>query len=316
MNYPVYFLPFDNTDSEILGQTVKGLQQLPRLPWPGEKCIVLAENPLYSILDMEEEYQCRMYSILAFVKCGNVQNPRLEGEQEIDLLVTDLVDDKILQYQDRYWMYHVTDPNVRWMDTEESLDKRVAEIKSKHKLNDPKAEEKFRNYFRKIGPQGLTSFWTSCVGSRPNPTEVDLGQHGLAADMLVALANLAVPCGYMVKSSFKRGFGPTGRIKRQTKEMTIFSMIKFNRLYRTFVGGNDSHEVEPHHRRGHIRHLWKEAGLNRFSLPNDPVARIKLVHDHRVRRVVIPPTWIGEKRYETDDCDFEIITGETELGFL
>ena len=98
-----------------------------------------------------------------------------------------------------------------------------------------------------------------------------------------------------------------------TRAKPIFSVIAYDRLYQQLVGGDHQHEVAPHFRRGHIRHYWKKAGLNRFALPISPVDRMKLVHRHRVERVYIPPMWIGDKVYEVDGVTHEIVTENIPL---
>ena len=204
--------------------------------------------------------------------------------------------------------------NVKWLDIDDRVSVRLDRIKeaafSSHLQLSPSKETLIRDYIKYLSPHGLEEFWCALeLGSK-------LAQPGLASDILAYLSNICVPCHYIVKSRFKSGFGTTGKMKRATKNMPIFSFITFDRLYTTFVDGGDAPPLSPHFRRGHIRHLWKESGLNRHLIPNDPIVRIKLAHAHKVRRVYIPPTWVGCQHYEDNDCRHEIITQEMPLREL
>ena len=142
-------------------------------------------------------------------------------------------------------------------------------------------------------------------------------QAGLANDIFSYLSNIVVPCHYVVRSRFEKGFGPTGKLKRMTKHKPIFSVISGERIYRQFVEPSGDASLKcPHFRRGHIRHHWKAAGINRFLLPPDPVLRIRLVHEKQVPRSYIPPTWVGEGKWLVDGVLHEIVTEEIPLRQL
>ncbi len=51
--------------------------------------------------------------------------------------------------------------------------------------------------------------------------------------------------------------------------------------------------IAMHKRRGHVRHLWKRAGVERSSLPENAGARLKLCVERDVKRIYVRPHWVG-----------------------
>jgi len=172
------------------------------------------------------------------------------------------------------------------------------------------------------GPFGACLPGTDRVWSAgPFPKHLRIHEPGMtwfsvACSHFLSLSALAFPCGYQVRAKLKDGFG-TRRQRRMSSGKPLMTHVMHDRLYRTYADATgDACPVAPHFRRGHIRHLWKMAGVDRAGLPRDPFARVRLAVEKHVRRIYVHPSWIGDSRFGDDSFDFEIVTGETELACI
>ena len=50
-----------------------------------------------------------------------------------------------------------------------------------------------------------------------------------------------------------------------------------------------------------------------MTLPNDPVERMRIIHENKVKRTYIPPTWVGTKQFSDKDVEHEVMTEEIGL---
>ena len=137
-------------------------------------------------------------------------------------------------------------------------------------------------------------------------TEVDraLTASSLAVTAMQTLLLHSLPTGYLFRATARnQGLKRDRRLFKPGQDALIH--IPFNRLWTIY--GESFRQVmcdapEPHRRRGHIRHHWKEAGLDRrFDIPLNPADRAALVESARVRRQWINPCWVGLPREGGDD---------------
>ncbi len=323
INFPVYYFAYHG-DVKTLGLSVQSLQQIPDIPWPDKQCVILAENAPASIMcpdwkslvcivhdeNCRAVYACPGGSDLVY--CGAtflVGNVVFHSQPKLYFL-SHLADGVEFEIDDENWSYVRAQEHMdQLVEVWDTASKRVKGASFNSKPN----MDAFAQYLQK------TSVWEN---NKPLWVAYDLPdknpQPGLAADFLAYLSNLAIPCHYMVKTRFKQGFGPTGEMKRLTAAKPIFSIVNFERLHKVYAktGAETGIELDPHFRRGHIRHFWKESGLDRLVLPVAHSERMLLVHRRQVRRRYIQPQWIGDPEFSSDGCDFEIITKDMPLPLL
>jgi len=316
---PVYYLPMKDKEFRDYIPIVKGLHQLNEIPWPDKECIICAEEHINSF------FPSLNVDFMVFVIHTNKLKSKYRDIAQIDKSNVDRIEPiqvikvihpkntNIIQTVNVFVeMFHQTNANIKFVDPAISADRAIQEQKenfrSLGKELSKEEENKFREYILKIHEaSNEKSFWYAY-------TEKQKSGIGLASDILCYLSNIVVPCHYVVKSSFAKGFGKPS-LKKMTREKPIFSILNYNRIYHHFgnkIKDKDD-EVTPHFRRGHIRHHWKLAGLDRFKLPSDPMYRIMLVSQHKVKRTYIPPTWVGTKRFVEKDVIHEILTEEINL---
>ena len=137
---------------------------------------------------------------------------------------------------------------------------------------------------------------------------------GLGMGIFGALVALAFPCGYQVIASSRTGFGSSATRKTTAGEPVLCN-VSYDRLRRLAEEAHalEGREVDPHFRRGHYRHMWKDAGLDRLTLPASAYERMKLVLERKVRRVYVRPAWVGKKEFSHDGWDWNIQAGEMEM---
>jgi len=194
-----------------------------------------------------------------------------------------------------------SDGRFRGINIKESLsDEQMKEIS--------RAERGLRTFYEKTLPEVVNENQRFWLGSTQ---EEELLTFPLATQLLSCLTTMVIPCHYLVKSDWGEGFGEK-RFKRKIAGKPFFSLVNYNRLYREAVKGDSDIQRQPHFRRGHVRYLWKEAGINRHILPPVASVRMRLAKEHKVRRVYVTPSWIGPKVFTSGGYNYEILTGEIE----
>ncbi len=313
MEYAVYYLPFEHHTFKEIGLSIRSMHGIPEIPWPEEDCIICTEDHISTLLEHDiklfimmlhtKKYKDRMNCIPKAEDCGviepieffNVALVTPAGKPFINITR------KHLTLVHREGTFHCP-------MTEEYLANKAEQLPYATDAQ----KEKLKNYWKAINAPTFEGIWVAKDMGLPNQDQM-----GLASDVLGFLANIVVPCHYFVKSQFEEGFGTKAQ-RRVTRGKPIFSVISYDRLHRTFLQNDDDDDyqgdtVEPHFRRGHVRHHWKKAGLNRQYLPISPIDRMKLVYKRHVERSYIPPTWIGEKVFSIDGVTHEIMTSEMPL---
>lgn len=308
IEYAVYYLPFEHSSFQEIGISIRSMHGIPEVPWPEENCIICTEDHISTLLGHDiklfimilhtKDFKVRMNLVPKSEDCGIVEpmeffNVALSGRSRISI------------HRSQITLVH-REGTYKCPMTDDYLQKKADQFPSAT----DEQKEKLKSYWKAMNSLSFDGIWVAKEMGLPNQDQM-----GLASDVLGYLANIVVPCHYFVKSSFEEGFGTRSQ-RRMTRGKPIFSVISYDRLYRTFLQTDDDYQegvVEPHFRRGHVRHHWKKAGLNRQALPNSVIDRIKLVHKHRVERSYIPPTWIGENKFSIDGVSHEIMTKEMPL---
>jgi len=308
---PVYYFAFDG-DVERVGLGVQSLQAIEQIPWPDDACIILAEDVAASLICKDDTVRSLVWMV--YSKNLKVMLARPESSELVYVGAAMLIDGRLVHTQPTlHWLEHMGPEHFEDPDRADSKNKTIQVLTEIcDDLGVETTPERYDDYLNRVIVQKDCSAWVAF------DQESKQAKPGLAADFLAYLANLAIPCHYMLRSRPKKGFGPTGEIKRLTRGKPIFSVIPHERLYHVLNSKHDGGPVARHFRRGHIRHLWKKGipALDRLLLPDPPKDRIRLVHMHQVPRVYVHPTWVGSPNFEEDGFDFEVMTGEMPLRFL
>lgn len=312
MDYAVYYLPFEHHNFKEIGMSIRSMHGIPEVPWPEEDCIICTEDHVSTLLGYDvklfimilhtKAFKDRMNLIPKGEDCGIVEpmeffnvalSPGARGKNSISIRR------KQITLVHRGETFHCP-------MTEAFLQNKA----DQHPSATEEQKEKLKDYWRAVNTATFEGIWIAKEMGLPNQDQM-----GLASDVLGYLANIVVPCHYFVKSEFEEGFG-TKTQRRHTRGKPIFSVISYDRLHRTLLKEDEDYQggtVEAHFRRGHIRHHWKRAGLNRHALPESPMERMKLVHKHHVERSYIPPMWVGENVFSINGVTHEIMTKEMPL---
>lgn len=164
-------------------------------------------------------------------------------------------------------------------------------------------------------PRGAEQAWMALRTTELSDESDTVASFGQAVCILAHLLNIVMPCGYRVKACFREGFG-TKRMRRLTRGKPIYCHVGYNRMATMTKEASEHAPIDPHFVRGHIRNLWKRAGLDRAFLPLEPHKRLLLVQQHKVKRVYVHPYWTGPRSGYHDGVDWEIEQGESELPEL
>lgn len=300
-DFHVYYFPYDDSDLNIVRESVQALQSLDEIPWPSENCIILAEDPVSVMLSNQKQYSGPKI-LIWYIKTKESKNNILIGY--VELKNNSIKINGPLKYQLKRMEFQIQSNESR----EGYIDKAVNFLKTQ----EPSAEcitEQYREYLRKV-----------CVSSSANSgwvivTDKNEIKSGMAADILASMASIITPCSYIAKACFPNGFG-FGKVKKISKNTKIITLIKPERLYANYSHNTTIDQSRnAHERRGHIRHFWKEAGIDRFKLPDTLADRLKLVKEHKVRRTYINPAWVGPKIVKLEDCEISVTENEIELNF-
>lgn len=299
-DHTVYYMALDEGHLATRAAAVRSLHTLEFLPWPEDSCIIAVEEPLMPTGDPPA---------LAFI----VRSPLMRSlairagyqmeEQDTSVLMhftsTTALDGR------RWQRFAPAIGGIRKIRIEPS--NRMEEIcAGTAAVWGKERGEHFAKYWSDCQPLDKTSMWLGEAGGC-NSVEI-------TNSILSALSNLAIPCHYRVLAQ-SNGFGNKAT-REAIRAKPFICIVAFDRLYTSQPGDGNGHPKTPHARCGHIRHLWKEAGLNRNALPPEPEKRLRLVADHHVRRIYVHPSWIGARTYAADGMEYEIQAGESELPML
>jgi hypothetical protein len=341
IDFPVYYLPLnDPTETESLkqlGLTIRTLHDIPELPWPDENCIICTEDHMSAILD----FQVKPFIFLVHEKKMNDRFnliPRHESmgfSEYVTAYVLFNVPDSphaLRSFSQVIILNHMdfSGPTTVRPNLKQSMEKEIEKLSDSSRLihfhdkaslemqgigltNEQK--QRLQTYWMSYASTPLKNAWTAKeLGKQAiYASPFEDSQIGLASDILAYLSNIAVPCHYFVRSRFKDGFGISS-MRRVTRDKPIFSVLSYDRLYRTFIEPlGDMGDLTPHFRRGHIRYFWQKSGINRHSLPDNPFERLKIAHARHVERTYVTPAWVGEKTYLRDGVEHEIVTDDIPL---
>lgn len=310
IEFPVYYLPFEHSTFKEIGMSIRSMHGIPEIPWPEPNCIICTEDHISRLLEHEIQTFILMLHTDKLKKRYNAY-PKADDcgiiePVEFFNVFTVPGNKTALQIQRKMITLVHREGVFQTAVTEPYLERKAQQFPGAT----PTQQEKLKSYWRAVNAATMEGIWVAKEMGLPNQDQM-----GLASDVLGYLSNIVVPCHYFVRSHFDEGFGTKAQ-KRVTRCKPIFSVISYDRLYRTFISeehGEGDYEVQPHFRRGHVRHHWKRAGLNRLALPESPIERMKLVYKHHVARSYIPPMWVGESRFAVDGVTHEILTEEMPL---
>ncbi len=312
MEYAVYYLPFEHSSFGEIGMSIRSMHGIPEVPWPEEDCIICTEDHVSTLL----EHDIKLFIMILHTKEFKDRMNLIPKDEDTGIVEPmEFFNVAMLPGAPGKSVINVSRKQITLVHREGTFRCPMTEEYLQTKANQfpyatDKQKKKLIGYWKAVNAPSFDGIWVAKEMGLPNQDQM-----GLASDVLGYLANIVVPCHYFVKSNFEDGFGTKAQ-KRVTRCKPIFSVLSFDRLHRTFMPDDEDcgdGTVEPHFRRGHIRHLWKKSGLNRHALPNSPGERMKLVHKHRVERVYIPPVWVGENIYSVDGVTHEILTDQMPL---
>lgn len=104
---------------------------------------------------------------------------------------------------------------------------------------------------------------------------------------LEPFARLVSPCGYLLRSSIHEPYGPPV-IRDDLWRQPFYTLINWDRLYRESEGACGTRAPpRPHDRHGHVRRLWKKAGIDRRTLPPSAAERLRLSEARKVPLVYV-----------------------------
>lgn len=311
IEYTVYYLPFEHHTFKEIGLSIRSMHGIPEIPWPEEDCIICTEDHVSTLLEHDvqlfimmlhtKKYKDRVNAVPKAEDCGII-----EPIEFFNVLLMTPAGKPIISISRKQVTLVHREGTFDCSVTEEYLTNKAEQFPYATDVQ----REKLKSYWKAVNAPSFEGIWIAKEMGLPNQDQM-----GLASDVLGYLANIVVPCHYFVKSEFEEGFGTKAQ-RRVTRGKPIFSIISYDRLHRTFLKDDDDYQggtVEPHFRRGHVRHHWKKAGLNRHALPISPLERMKLVYKHHVERSYVPPTWIGENVFSIDGVTHEILTSEMPL---
>lgn len=299
-DYTVYYMAAA-ADKFAQAAAVRSLHALDFLPWPEEACIIALEESAISPTG------ARILGLYVYFGQSRVCVTGVDsGSQAVAMLVHYVVGQEgnaIRHGVIEQCAVYRRDFDMGELSPEEIVAQELAEAGGDR-------SEGYAEYIARCMPYGKGEMWMGLL----------LGEDGFVSNIevgvavLASLANLATPCHYRVLAQSK-GFGSKA-VRQAIQAKPFICIVAFDRLYTTQSSASDGHPKTPHSRCGHIRHLWKEAGLNRNALPPEPEKRLRLVADHHVRRIYVHPTWVGARTYEADGLTYDIQGGESELPLL
>ncbi len=287
----------DGMNQQAHADAICACHSLERLPWPGHPSIVAREV---------ETCPSTMPMLLVNVPIPDTHVELLSGSEAVRLLSFTCKGPgtPVTMTDSLFGMarFHYGVPDAKGRDTRELLQEEFAGMNA----------GVFRESIERSVPT-TGSLWRAMrihpmVGN--DPVEDKAFYYAPAYSVLCAFSSIVTPSHYMIKLHDRKGAG-TKRMRRHMKANPVIAMIPYERLYQFAPKGD--RKVKQHFRRGHIRHMWQQAGIDRFALPQSPGERLKLVVDRDVTRIYVHPGWVGDPLIEGEDYVAEVMTGESTL---
>lgn len=307
VDFTVYYMATEKGKPMARGAAVRSMHELEFLPWPEDNCIVVSEEPYMMAHHNDGTWGILLtFAVHSVAWLTQTQGVKLHGDSRA-------TGEKIITYQiamtgQRQIIWGEGVAFMGMFRGEFSLSSLPEEMKEMREILSETGVTAFSaeylNFFEACVPRVDGHVWYGCSEGKSPGLEPGI-------ILLSALANIATPCHYRVLAQ-SQGFGSKA-VRRAIQAKPFICIVAFDRLYTMQPTNGDGHPKTPHSRCGHIRHLWKEAGINRFALPQEPENRIRLVADRHVRRIYVHPTWVGRREYSADGIDYKIEGGETEL---
>jgi hypothetical protein len=314
IDWPVYYVPWDDKGIPEARLAVRTMQALKEVPWPEDTCIVVAEESLSSIV-----YEGDADSLVAYAPIEmDHRPPNIDG---LYYYMAVTIEDGRIKFKRSFFGLRrllINDQFVTAssLNVDSFLGEVVRRLEHEYQLKTPVLRHRMKEFSRLLLPQSGREQWIAFGLDIDDERQIMRTKGEVspmtASDMFLHMSNMVFPSHYIVRSSFREGFGSPS-MKKKTKGKPFFSVISFDRLYGALPQKDPEYQVRPHFRRRHPRHLWKKVGLDRFKLPKDPLARALLVEEHCVPTIIIPPMWIGNPEFATEGVDHRIITEKLEM---
>lgn len=310
--FPEFFAPTDFRSTDEFVDSIDAVHTLEALPWPERPCILYAEGMNgFDFFPAEfRELSDTAKSVSAFIIDGDGSLWSLHARRvrptEVEI-GTSLARGQVAR--------------VRFQSTPGGIVDRMISAKANLRQWFDDAVATFSPPGTRVSErqatqinQAIENFCESQVPRCEAPWQVrnPAWQENVwdyMPSLVAAFANIVTPCHYRLKSYFTEPFGDQ-RTKQCFAHKPIFSLVKYDRVYRVATGCGE-HDVPPHFRRGHVRHMWLESGIDRLCLPPDPALRQRLAQERKVRRVVVSPCWVGQREFDDDGMHHEILAEES-----
>lgn len=325
-SWPLYYTVNDRTVLfEQLNNASCLFNDLNSLPWPADRCVICWREHSDLLMKEKEHHLASLHFVIREPSDGKMHVSFSEAPDKFSyvesasrfFIVKAFVEDQRIIVHDEM-------DGVTLFCSSPSDDKFVQAMSAffdagRHKADDLAAFNIYCDIATKFYDTSQSHWsWRHIVQNTKEDELAVMNESPFVIfNILCALSAIACPCHYIVTSTFAEGFGNKEERAAFTGKK-VFCTIHYDRLYHVHErladtdGESDTH-VAPHYRRGHIRHLWKLAGLDRFVLPDDARDRVRLVKQHGVKRLYIHPAWIGQNEYEEDGVTHEIQAEDTEL---
>ena len=301
-NKRCYYVAAEPRPEKAWCDAIRALHMMPELPWPDEECIIIAER-------LGSNKGWRDLEVFARLKTnaeelGTCPHPLGRGYDGVDVANYDC-----LSAIRAEWVnggYRFRNPEWGMMRRLQCTDWADGEMPKEFLIELKHLDAEDRQYFRGCWPVG-GSVWTSqlyWLTDKGEEQHRKSTQFAMACRHLRALANIIMPCHYAITATHKGTIGHRGlRKKMAGRQMGM--RIPYERLYEVNPEMKNG-QVHPHHRRGHVRWLWKHRGIDRMTLPADPAVRIAKALTEDVPMVKVRPSWIGAHQWGEDGVGYEI----------
>lgn len=294
-NNEVHYCCGENVSQREMALACRLIQETPVLPWPTESCVIASEG---------WPFRGQLVIIARHGKTNRVRAQLLSMQGKRPVIVRQF--DGLFRHYDTPVTGHAACSQTERLAT--ALARSMPESDSKTAIQMGVANLLLTLLGRVLdGPKRemdddmLSSFWAEV----PLPAKTKGVNHLLSGLPLVfALANIATPTGYRIVATRKHGNNGRSH-KRPFVASKLIIFAPFSRMY-SESPGKAKRKVEPHKRKGHYRYLWKAAGVNRHTLPDEVYLRMQIALRENVQRVYVKPHYVGLRCWEDDEYEYEV----------